>query len=319
MKPVVLFSCGNTTPTPWDDINNAWNKDFDNHGYWYSMKDAASSVFNYKRDQSKLVFAKAEDVKKQFVIIKEFIGQNNPAFKDLNREIDMKFIMTWLNSNRNSSLGFGVPLKALKGENKPDVLQSCFYYTRDNFPSGHVINAKNNQAITTDEEPIVEMITYFYAYRLKDQPIYFIIFNPDMISLSDNVEFTNDRAHYRIIDQHAGPFANQLLTPKMSKNAFPLDQDWFVITGDSFEMDVGKFSSVTNAYGIYAQNVKVISDLKVVHEKSNKYTVQFNKGQTHGFISLRLNTGTMFDYSLIGSKNRLIYNIRIDKKFKEVK
>ena len=318
MKPVVLFSCGNTTPTPWDDINNAWNKDMDNHGWWYSMKEAKSFVFNYKRDRSKLVFAKSKDPKKQFIIIKDFIGEDKPNFKDLNREIDTKFIMTWLNENRDGCIGFGVPLKVLQGEDKPDVLQSAIYYTRDPFPGGHVINAKNNVALTSDKEPIIEMITYFYAYRLKDQPIYFFIFNPDMISLAGNVEFTNDRAHYRIIDQHAGALANQLLTPKMSKNAFPLDMNWYAVAGDSFTMDVGKLSSVTNAYGIYAQGVKVMSDLKTEHIKGNKYKVTFHEGQTHGYISLRLNTGTTFDYSLIGSKNRLIYNIRIDKKFKEV-
>jgi len=319
MKPVVLFSCGNTTPMPWDDITNAWNKTFDNHGWWYSMKDADSNLFHYKRERSKLVFAKSKDQKKQFVIIKDFVGESNPAFKDASKDVDMKFIMTWLNQNKNKSIGFGVPVKDIKGSANPDVLKSAIYYTRTDFPNGHVVDAKNGRDITSDEEDVAEIITYFYAYRLIDQPIYFIIFNPEMISLSGNVEFTGERAHYRVIDQHAGSFSNLLLTPKMSKNAFPLDQAWYVVSGDKFTMDVGKLSSITNAYGIYAQNVKVISDLKVVHEKSNKYTVQFNKGQTHGFISLRLNTGTMLDYSLIGSKNRLIYNIRIDKKFKEVK
>ena len=318
MKPVVLFSCGDTTPTPWDDISNAWNKNFDNHGWWYSMKDAESYVYHYKRDRSKLVFAKSQDQKKQFVIIKEFIGENNPSFKDLNREIDMKFIMTWLNQHKNESIGFGVPLKVLQGEDKPDVLQSAIYYVREPFPGGHVVNAKNGVALTSEDETEVEMITYFYAYRLKDQPVYFIIFNPEMMSLSGNVEFTTERAHYRVIDQHAGAFANQLLTPKMSKNAFPLDANWYVISGDSFTMDVGKLSSITNAYGIYPQGVKIMSDLKTELVKGNKYKVTFHEGQTHGYISLRLNTGTMFDYSLIGSKNRLIYNIRIDKKFKEV-
>lgn len=318
MKPVVLFSCGNTTPMPWDDVINAWNKDHDNHGYWHSMKDSLSFLYQYKRDRSKLVFAKADDVKKQFVIIKEFVGQDKPMFKDLNREIDMKFIMTWLNENRGAGLGFGAMIKDLQSSAQPDMLKSAVYYTRDPFPGGHVKNIKTGKYITSDEQNVEQVITFFYAYRLMDQPIYFIIFNPDMISLAGNVEFTNDRAHYRIIDQHAGAFANQLLTPKMSKNAFPLDMNWYAVTGDSFTMDVGRLSSVTNAYGIYAQNVKVMSDLKVEHIKGNKYNVSFHKGQTHGYISLRLNTGTMFDYSLIGSKNRLIYNIRIDKKFKEV-
>ena len=318
MKPVVLFSCGNTTPTPWDDITNAWNKKFDNHGWWYSMADAPSYLYQYKRDRSKLVFAKSKDLKKQFVIIKEFVGENHSSFKDLNREIDMKFIMTWLNTHKNQSLGFGTMIKDIQGDTTPDILKSAIYYTRDNFPDGHIVDVKNGRQITSDEEDTAQVITYFYAYKLVDQPIYFIIFNPEMIALDGNVEFSNERAHYRIIDQHAGSFANQLLTPKMSKNAFPLDSNWYVVSGDKFTMDVGKLSSVTNAYGIYPQAVKVMSDLNVVHEKGNKYTVYFNEGQTHGFISLRLNTGTMFDYSLIGSKNRLIYNIRIDKRFKEV-
>jgi hypothetical protein len=226
--------------------------------------------------------------------------------------------MTWLNQNKNKSIGFGVPIKDISGSSNPDVLKSAIYYTRTDFPDGHVVDAKNGREITSDEEDIAEIITYFYAYRLKDQPIYFIIINPEMISLSGNIEFSGERAHYRIIDQHAGAFSNLLLTPKMSKNAFPLDPNWYIVSGDQFKMEVGKLSSITNAYGIYPQGVKVMSDLNLVHEKGNKYTVQFNKGQTHGFISLRLNTGTMFDYSLIGSKNRLIYNIRIDKRFKEV-
>ena len=322
MKPVVLFSCGDTTPMPWDDITNAWNKTMDNHGWWYSMKATDSSLFHYKRERSKLVFAKSKDDKKQFVIIKEFVGENNPKFKDASKEVDMKFIMTWLNQNKNKSIGFGVPIKDIKENSSLDVLNSAIYYTRTNFPDGHVVDAKNGREITSDTENIASIITYFYAYKLIDQSIYFIIFNPEIISLSGNVEFTAERAHYRIIDQHAGAFSNLLLTPKMSKNAFPLDQNWYVVTGDSFTMDVGKLSSVTNAYGIYAQGVKVMSDLKVIKDSSskspNKYIVRFNENQTHGFISLRLNTGTIFDYSLIGSKNRLIYNIRIDKRFKEV-
>lgn len=317
MKPVVLFSCGNTTPTPWDDISNAWNKDFDNHGWWYSMKDAKTYVYHYKRDRSKLVFAKSKEPNKQFVIIKEFIGENNPAFKDINREIDINFIMTWLSQHENASIGFGVPLKAIQGKDRPDVLQSAIYYTRKPFPGGNIVDAKNGVAITSEEETKVEMLTYFYAYRLKDQPVYFIIFNPEIMTLSGNIEFTAEDTHYRVIDQHAGSFANQLLTPKMSKNAFPLDTNWYVINGDSFTIDIGKLSSITNAYGIYPQGVKIISDLKTEPITDNKYNVMFHEGQTHGYISLRLNTGTMLDYSLIGSKNRLIYNIRIDKKFKE--
>jgi hypothetical protein len=318
MKPVVLFSCGDTTPTPWDDITNAWNKKFVNHGWWYSMDDAPSYIYHYKRDRSKLVFAKSQDEKKQFILIKDFVGENNPHFKDVNREIDMKFIMTWLNQNKNKSLGFGALIKDLQSGPSTDPLQSAIYYTRENFPDGHVVDAKNGREVTSEDEDVTQIITYFYAYRLADQPVYFIIFNPEAVALDGNVEFSGERAHYRIIDQHAGSFANQMLTPKMSKNAFPLDSNWYVVAGDKFTMDVGKLSSITNAYGIYPQAVKVMSDLKVVHEKGNKYTVHFNEGQTHGFISLRLNTGTMLDYSLIGSKNRLIYNIRIDKRFKEV-
>lgn len=319
MKPIVFFQCGETQSTPWLDAANTWNSDYDNKGFWINPKDSQSYLYQFNKRDNKIVFNKNRghvDVH-DFVLTKPFVEPSMEMNKTVTKGVDLNFVINWLNNNQEKSLGFGT---FMNGGSHNDIIQNSVFYTRNPWMGGHIYDIQKEQFITTDDNKHISAVTWFYAYKMKDAPIYLIVFNPAITVLGDDVEFETDVARFRNMDQHMGDFATQFLKPKMSKNAYPLEDKWYVVRGDEFEFDVGALGTLRQALdeNLDSSLIKVVSDLNIINLGSNKYKARFKNGQHGGYISLRLNTGNTMDWTFINSGNRLVYNINVSKHYEEV-
>lgn len=316
MKPIVLFQCGTTQSTVWDDATQIWNNQAANHGFWVTSADAQSYLYHYKKQQSGILFSRSESNKADFKLTKPHVREDMADFKDAWRNVDIGKAIDWLNGNKGKALGFGSFLS-----NKPnahiDIIQNAVYYTRDPWMGGHVKNINNNKFITDDDNDVVTTLTFFYAYKMTDYPVYIFVFNPDLVTLGNDIEFENDKARYRTMSNHENTWGDQLLKPKMSKNAFPLEDKWYVVKGQEFEFEPSAFGSLNLAYGFIFDKAKIMTDLDIEKIGPNKYKARFKDGQYSSYISIRVNTGNALDWTFINSGNRLVYNIMVQRNYEE--
>jgi hypothetical protein len=315
MKPILLFQCGSTQSTPWADVSQTWNSDSQNNGYWITPVDAQSYLFQFTKQNSNFLFTQSSENDQDFCLVKPFVNQDSNFGRKVTKVIDTKFIIDWMEKNTEKSLGFGAFLND-NSQSQVDILNDSVYYSRSPWMGGHVYNVQTGEFISSNNKPIVKTVTFFYVYRLKDYPVYFFIFNPSVVSFGDKVEFENDLFRCRVMDTHMGSFSTQFMTPKMSKNAYPLEEKWYVVHGDEFTFEPGGLGIFKIGYGIDLDKIKVSSDLEIEKLEGNKYKARFKDGQQSAYISLRLNTGNTFDWTFINSGNRLVYNIRINRHYK---
>jgi hypothetical protein len=320
MKPVVFFQCGDTQSTPWLDAVQTWNCDSDIKGYWINPKDPQSYLYHFTKHENKAVFSKNVSLVDggdfKFAITKQFVQPEMNLMRGVNKGVEFKFLLKWFKSNEGKSIGFG---SFGNQGSHADVIKNSVFYTRDPWMGGHVFDLSNGKFLTDDTNNSIPTVTWFYAYKLNNLPIYIVVFNPSIISLSDNVEFEDDDCVFRYMDPHMGSMSTQFLKPKLSKNAFPLEDKWYIVKGESFEMDVGALSTFGLALNeqISHEHLKVVSDLNITHLEGTKYKATFKKGQQSSYISIRLNTGNALDWTFINSGNRLVYNIQITKHYEE--
>lgn len=320
MKPVIFFQCGDTQSTPWLDATQTWNSDSDVKGFWINPKKPQSYLYHFNKKESKVLFTRNKGYMNDvdFVLTKPFVDPRIPDGEKIIRAVDLQYVMNWLNANEEKSIGYGAFLDL---ENQPhvDIIQSSVFYSRTPWMGGHVYNVQTEKFITGDDKTYANTVTWFYAYKVKGLPIYILVFNPSVISLSDNVECESDSCRYRFMDPHMGNMGTQFLKPKMSKNAFPLEDKWYVVKGEEFTFEVGGLSTLTLGLDetIDPSLIKIVSDLNITHLEGNKYKASFKKGQQSSYISIRFNTGNTLDWTFINSGNRLVYNIQITKHYTE--
>lgn len=321
MKPIVFFQCGQTQSTTWLDSVQTWNFIADNKGFWMTPKPAQSHLYHFEKQDNKILLNKNIgyiDDPVDFVITKRFIQPGMDMNKSITKGLDIKSIIDWLNDNQEKSMGYGAFFND-ESKQHVDIIRNSVFYTRSPWMGGHIYDLSNNKFITDDKNAKVNTVTWLYAYKLKDLPIYILVFNPSVITLGDNVEFENELARYRVMDQHQGNFSRQLLKPKMSKNAYPLEDKWYVVKGNEFTFDVGALSTIKLSFNETFDHklIKVVSDLNIEHIGGSRYKAKFKKNQNNAYISIRFNTGNTFDWTFINSGNRTVYNINITKHYEE--
>jgi hypothetical protein len=319
MKPIVFFQCGETQSTPWLDAIQTWNSDSDIKGFWINPKHPQSYLYHFEKKENKIVFNKNVGYVEgsDFVITKQFVQPGMDMNRSVTKGINIDFIIEWLNANDGKALGFGT---FLSSGSHVDIIQNSVYYTRDPWMGGHILDIEKNEFISSDDNNKLSTVTWFYAYKVKNLPIYLLVFNPSTTTMGDNVEFETETNRYRIMDPHMGYMSTQFLKPKMSKNAYPLEDKWYVVKGEEFSFEVGALSTIKLGLGeiIDPSLIKVLSDLNLEHLGDNKYKARFKNGQQSAYISIRMNTGNTMDWTFINSGNRLVYNIKISKHYEEV-
>ena len=318
MKPIVLFQQGNTLSTPWDDAANIWNNDSERHGNWITSGDAVSQIHQFDQKPTKVLFKRNESHVKDddlFIFTRPFLKPENSLNKDFTRASNLHWVLDWLNFNKGKALGYGTFIN----NKEVDLIQDAKFYSRDPWMGGHVRDCMTNEWYTTDENPVANVVTWYYAYKLNDLPVYFIVCNPSVLTLGDDIEFETEEYRFRKMDPHMLDFGNTFLKPSTSRNCFMLENKWYVVRGEEFEFEVGGWGLPKLVYGEdYPEGVvKVKSDLEITHIEKNKYKARFKKGQQSSYLSFRMNTGNTMDWTFVNSGNRLVYNIKITRHYEE--
>lgn len=308
MKPIIFFQVGPTQSSPWHDLTQTWNFDVAKNGYWFTPTEPQSYLFQFNKSPNNILFCRQQE---GFALTKPFIGDRPDISKQVSKLVDIDFIISWLDKNENKSLGYGSFMGKAAGH--VDIIQSSVFFTREPWMGGHLFDVTNNAFVTSDTEKFAQCVTWFFAYKARGTNLYFVFFNPSLVNLASNIEGEFGGKRFRTMDPHMTTLSYQLLKPKLSKNCFPISDFDHVVYGDTFTVDVGKLGTIYLAYEeeIDSSLVRVFTDLNVLEQQGNKYTFSFKDGQYSSFLSIRMNTGTSFDWSLMNSQNRLVYNINI--------
>ena len=313
MKPIILFQNGETISTPWVDAINGWNEDVDILGWHFASKNPRAELRHFDKKTMNMLFTQKEQ---QFYITKPYIDPNTQLSKILSRVIDIQYIIDYMSESNKETLGFGCFLDN-KPKNQIDILNDSVYFTRDKEPGGHIYNTKTGEYLSTDENKSINGVIYFLVYKLKKNPVYIFIFNPQVVDFTNDFDFETEHYITRRLTAHEHSFSNQFLKPKMSKNAFPLENKWYVVKGDEFTFEPGALGILYMHYDFVLDGLTIKSDLNIEKIGDNKYKAKFKKGQYHAYLSFRLNTASWMDWTFLNSGNRLVYNIHINRHYEE--
>lgn len=327
MKSTVFIQSIPHYPTSWGDATNSWNLGsyFTGMAVWHTKEFTQQlGVWNKQsyniildrhpgNDPTKLVIKKAGAEYSQFDHIK------------LSADIDMTVGMRHLDQNpRTRAVAFGYHCKngAIPSG---DVLTESTWITRNilgktNFEDeeeiakdvkSRIISLPDCQPLEEPEDRKVQVLVWFYMYRVAELPIYYIIPNPDLMGVSHQIEEVYDNIRYRVVDAHFGTIGDLILRPKFSTNVGQLTPNKLLVNGDEFEIYPFENGVFSWAYGEQFPKVgiKVTTNLEFERDpESNRLKFKWKDDSKQGFINIRWNSSSVLDLSMSSHDYNFVQN-----------
>ena len=185
-----------------------------------------------------------------------------------------------------------------------EVIANTGYYRRVN---GKVTNIETGEVLINPK-----MIPWFFCYKTKDFPLYYMVLNPHSVQCIDSIDAMYNGNKVCTIANHLKNLNNIIFKPKPSKNARQLGEHNLIVKGDSFTLQpFGTWFVDHNLHGFF-------DGVKVKVDTNFEYTIKdgvitFNTlNKDKGFVSLRWNTGTNMDMTFHASNNRFIQEYVVD-------
>jgi hypothetical protein len=330
MKPLVLFQCGNIISSPWQESKDVANSIRHFNQFDTVVSPQQTKIIQYQKIENSLVFEGSDT---GFVINKAFVSSDNKLYSYFSKDIDIDFIIGELSNNKEcKGIGFGSLVRELDNNNtSPNTLHIGRYYTRKSHlgsihpptTSAPIIDLKTKEIIEPENNNEIEIITWFFAFKMDNLDIFVIILNPNLLTLGNNLEKSNTRYRTRVLDNYLGNFGKVFLKPSFSSRVLQIDNNIYSSSENTFEFYIAGYSMIlhdyfeTNTYSLgYIENfskhlVDIYSDLDILHVSGNKYTATFKKDQNTAVLNFRMNTNTALDYASIMGNNRLIHTVTI--------
>jgi hypothetical protein len=314
----LLFQCGETNSDPWAGAKEFWNYGLENSSFnfWNKIGESKSIINYYEKKKDAIIFDRLPQDNNNFYLVKPFFDESENLWKDYSKKIDVDFIVDWLKKNKNCSLGFGYFFPTDRWQDEIDIMKGSIFYTRKPSFGGHIFDVQNNIFLTDENKNKLDSVTFFYVYKMLEHDTYFFIMNPNLITLSRRLEFKEENYNCRTMSPNCENFSELILKPKFSETMGKLKENWYYTHKNSFIFEPGKLSVIYDDIEDVFDRIKITSDLKIDKIDKNKYQATFKEGQNISFLSLRVNTSSLLDWTLSNSQNRLIYNIIIQKFYK---
>ena len=315
MKPIVIFQNGTTQSEPWDDIRNFAGTDLDFRGYFVTVKkiQAPVTLSLFDKPQPKIVFTEDNG---NYIFTSSISEGNLNMPRLFSVPVNMDLIIKFLDSYPNRYVGFGSEMN--RTMNAAQLLKDAFYFSRsEDLSKGAFVNIQTQEPLTVTEQGSIDLVPWFFAYKMGVAPIYFFAFNPNLVGFGHTIERESETVRYRVLERHNNKLPVQLLRPLHSKNVVILDDHWWVVKGNSFSFDVGKTGFIGFGYKdeLDQSYYKIASDLVIEHIAGNKYKATFKEGQQSAYLSIRMQTNSLLSYTMTNSGNKLALNIQIQKHF----
>lgn len=318
MKPIIVYQSGDSKSSVWDDvkniINNAYPYSQESPNFTYSstwLGESRTKIVNFDRVSKRIILKQVDG---DIIVTHPLLQNNNNLENIFSKKIDMKLIMNFLDENPDK---FVSCVSYTNNDlNSIDLLKQMIFVSRTGdkvLEDGEFFNIETNENILND----IHGILWFVAYKIGKSSIYHIVFNNDLIHLDRSLEHETSDARHRFFDKHNNDLPIQILNPRAGKNVSIFDQRHWLVIGNSFTFDIGKYGFIYFSYGeeLEPKSYKVHSDLILEPLENNKYRATFKNNQQVGYISIRMQSNSLHSMTFANSGQRTVLNIMIQKHF----
>lgn len=194
-----------------------------------------------------------------------------------------------------------------------EVIQNSTFFARD--PSTQrIVNAITEEEVTDKDN--LEVAVWFTLYRVRGTHLYYMVVNPNLVSVPEDLSGTFDDVQYFHLDTSDGTFRNKVFAPAVT-NGKIVGNNIIVATSDELSIDAFGLSMLHYESG-EALSENLPNTISMLVESSAPYTREANvinvdmTGKNVATITYQWITGTYLDSSLTGNES-LRYTFAIIK------
>lgn len=287
-------------PDPWDDSLNMSNTEV-NPGLGISSNPSAyeSMISFFQRADNRFSINHSVYPEANLVLKRPF------SMHDPQTEVMLNFdnIAELIDKSEHGVIMLGAVLSE-KIISQQDVIGKSSFYHRKN---GEVQDMISGEIL---KDP--RIIPWFFCYKTKDLPLYYMVLNPHSVQCISNIEGQYNGNYVYTISNHLRNLNEIIFKPSLSKNARAIGEHNLVVTGDEFTIEpFGTWFVKKHLPDFFkSAKVKISTNFDYVLDGNKIRINTLNKEK--GYISLRWNTGTVMDMSFHTSKNRFLQEFIVD-------
>jgi hypothetical protein len=287
-------------PDPWDDSLNMSNTEV-NPGLGISSNPSAyeSMISFFQRADNRFSISHSVYPEANLVLKRPF------SMHDPQTEVMLNFdnIAELIDKSEHGVIMLGAVLSE-KIISQQDVIGKSSFYHRKN---GEVQDMVSGEIL---KDP--RIIPWFFCYKTKDLPLYYMVLNPHSVQCISNIEGQYNGNYVYTISNHLRNLNEIVFKPSLSKNARAIGEHNLVVTGDEFTIEpFGTWFVKKHLPDFFkSAKVKISTNFDYVLDGNKIRINTLNKEK--GYISLRWNTGTVMDMSFHTSKNRFLQEFIVD-------
>jgi hypothetical protein len=287
-------------PDPWDDSLNMSNTEV-NPGLGISSNPSAyeSMISFFQRADNRFSISHSVYPEANLVLKRPF------SMHDPQTEVMLNFdnIAELIDKSEHGVIMLGAVLSE-KIISQQDVIGKSSFYHRKN---GEVQDMVSGEIL---KDP--RIIPWFFCYKTKDLPLYYMVLNPHSVQCISNIEGQYNGNYVYTISNHLRNLNEIVFKPSLSKNARAIGEHNLVVTGDEFTIEpFGTWFVKKHLPEFFkSAKVKISTNFDYVLDGNKIRINTLNKEK--GYISLRWNTGTVMDMSFHTSKNRFLQEFIVD-------
>lgn len=296
--------CLETTNTEVAGVDSSTIKDFDQPVHYYYKSDNKIRIFKTDNDNTNL----------PYLSIGLPVGVRNQSFAI--NYIDFNLITSTLEKSKFDAIHFAYHHK--EGEDprisakRLDIMETSSYYAR-NKKSKKMQNVVTGEDITSPE---VIMSVWFTVFKLGDTDTYYLVVNPNLVSITNDLTGSTKTEHYYLINAHDGNLKTAVFKPSFS-GCKQIGDNILYTDGDTIGIDVLGNSFLHGFSGGKKMPYAELPFLESVIDSSFEYTreqntLTFNVDKNVGYIKYNLKTNTPLDYFLSGAE-KLEYSFVVIK------
>lgn len=302
MTKVFLIQTEMGIPDPWNDSINMSNVAV-NPGLGSVNNNNAqayeSQMSFFQRVDNRFVISSSDHSGADLILKKPYSVDNI----HLGIQIKLDDIASMIEKTPFNIVLYASPFNNVR--NHQEAVESATFYSR--ISTGEVVNLKTNDIV---ENPT--FIPWFFAYKTKDLPLYYIVMNPYSIQITENFEGQYGENKVYTISNHLKNISELIFKPKFSRNVRQIGDHNLVVRGDEFTVQPFDTWFVKKHFPDFFENVAVKIDTNFEYSIADRKIKINSLNKKRGFLSVRWNSGTLMDMTFGASKNRFFKEYIVD-------
>lgn len=277
--------------------------------------DPLQALYNEKEYEQKInAYTQVSNLIKLVKNDKNFTISTAVPRENGNKLVDMSKAFETLTAGNGSfgAVHFGYIFDSSRVKDT-DVIDNSIFFARDP-DSNKFVNAETLDEIS--DENIIEAAIFFTIYRVRGTSIYYMVINPNLIAVPEDLSGDYDDIEYFHINSRDGNFKSRVFRPSITGGTLVGD-NIIVATEDEVTIDTFGLSALHFKSKRVSQdnlpakiNMTVKSSFPQTREGS-VITLDLS-GKSVGTLSYQWVTGTYLDSCLTGNES-LKYNFAIIK------